>query len=415
MNAKVGSFGISTESCNLEIADVGFQPEALIFWWNGQAASGLGAGHAFPGFGFCTSATERAAITGSVEDGSVAGDVNLYHTFSACVALQQISGNVNGLLDLVTLDAGGFTLAVDNQSTTDYLVHYLALGGDITGAKVGTFNCTTATGTQNVTGVGFQPEFVLFATPSDPQVSPNSAARISLAIGAATGPSNEGVISLRQRDNLNPSQCGAYGFSDECIANPYFSGGLRNRAEFTSFLADGFQINWLEAISSYVIFYLALAGGDYHVGETLTRTDTSEFSETGLGFAPAAAMFLSNCRAEDTQDTESVEQEWSVGAVASTTNRAAQGHNALNGVSPSSVWSIARNDAVYAHISTAGAVDGLMDVVSLDADGFTLVMDDADPSAAFVGYIAFGPAEAGAADGYGPRGLGRGILRGVHT
>jgi hypothetical protein len=34
-----------------------------------------------------------------------------------------------------------------------------------------------------------------------------------------------------------------------------------------------------------------------------------------------------------------------------------------------------------------------MDIQSIDADGFTCIMDDADPSQSFVGDMAFGPAE----------------------
>jgi hypothetical protein len=40
-------------------------------------------------------------------------------------------------------------------------------------------------------------------------------------------------------------------------------------------------------------------------------------------------------------------------------------------------------------LSTAMAIEGLMDIDSVDSDGFTLIMDDVE-SASFVGYMAFG-------------------------
>jgi hypothetical protein len=48
-------------------------------------------------------------------------------------------------------------------------------------------------------------------------------------------------------------------------------------------------------------------------------------------------------------------------------------------------------DAVYINMpGTAATVQGLMDVKTIDSDGFTMIMDDADPSQAFVWYLAFG-------------------------
>lgn len=52
------------------------------------------------------------------------------------------------------------------------------------------------------------------------------------------------------------------------------------------------------------------------------------------------------------------------------------------------------DSAVYINIADDAAV-GLMDLKSIESDGFTCVMDDTDPSACWVTYLAFGSDEGG--------------------
>jgi hypothetical protein len=51
------------------------------------------------------------------------------------------------------------------------------------------------------------------------------------------------------------------------------------------------------------------------------------------------------------------------------------------------------------------AVEGSADVTAIGADSFTLTMTDADPSQAFVGYIALGPAATPSASSLDPMGM----------
>jgi hypothetical protein len=82
----------------------------------------------------------------------------------------------------------------------------------------------------------------------------------------------------------------------------------------------------------------------------------------------------------------------SIGAFSSLTDRGAQSGLDENGKADSETTTIIEFDEVYANIATDSTIAGLMDVKSVDSDGFTMIMDDADPSQAFVWYIAFGPA-----------------------
>jgi hypothetical protein len=65
-------------------------------------------------------------------------------------------------------------------------------------------------------------------------------------------------------------------------------------------------------------------------------------------------------------------------------------------VADADVFLASEYDAVYIDIDpTSSSVVGLMDVKSIDTDGFTCIMDDADPSGKFVWYLALGVAPAG--------------------
>ncbi len=65
-----------------------------------------------------------------------------------------------------------------------------------------------------------------------------------------------------------------------------------------------------------------------------------------------------------------------------------------NGTADSETARAVEHDEVYANIATDDTIEGLLDIKSIDSDGFTCVMDDPDPSAAFVPYMAFGDTAA---------------------
>ena len=192
------------------------------------------------------------------------------------------------------------------------------------------------------------------------------------------------------------AQAVSYCRSGECIARLDTTAvALDDRAEFSSFDANGFTINWLARSTAGRVFYVALKGVDVVVGSLLTQTDTSTpIAESGFGFAPAAAFFVSAARAESTADTPSNHDQVSIGAAVSASSRSAIATRDQDAALDMIVSSASEFDAVYANID-ASAVTGLMDISSFDADGFTGIMDDADPAQAFVWYVAFGPAAAG--------------------
>lgn len=406
ISSFVGSFntGVGAAASTIAITGVGFAPEVLIFWWSGrsEAVDTIGRASHYRGFGVAVSATDRRAITSSSIDALIAADTQSGQDEAACILSIDATPAIDGALDLQSFDADGFTLVVDDQMPRDLRVNYLALAGDITNAITGRFNEPGAIGDQDVTGLGFQPDFVLFFSAAMAANPPGAKADSDLMIGAATGSSNQGVWSGGSNNASATMQTMSYCTLGECIA--LFEStiaSISSRADFVSFLADGFRVNWAERSSTRRVHYLALKGGNYLVGNLLTQTDTvTDIAESSFGFSPSAALFVSHGQVESTSDTAQDNDRLSIGAFSSLTDRGAQATLDEDATADSEVTTAIEIDAVYANISTGSAIVGLMDVKSRDSDGFTMIMDDADPAQACVWYMAFGPA-AVVAGGWG--------------
>ena len=400
MDSFVGAFNTGTGTSDIVVTDPGFTPKVIIFWWVGRAGTvdAVGVDHIRTGFGAAASAASRFAINTFSEDALTTTDTGTNYRTDFCVIRSALTTNTrDGAADLKTLDELGFTLDVPEAFGVDMRVHYLALGGDsLTNVDINNFQNPAITGNAGVTGVGFQPDCVLFFNISNASAPSAGSAHRMASMGAAVSSSQRGVSGFRSRDNVATTDTTGYGISSEVVASHYFSGGLRTRADFVSMDIDGFTLNWLETGSQFFHLYVALKGGNYTVGNLLTKTDGTDIVESSFGFQPVAALFASVCHAEDTADTEVSPSMFSLGAFSGAMERGVQGHHEVDAVGTSDCMTIIEHDAVYAKINTSAAVDALMDIKSIDLDGFTCVMDDTEPTTgSFVWYVAFGSTAGG--------------------
>jgi hypothetical protein len=419
LSAKVGAFNSTTSASGttIPITGLGFQPKAIIFWWSGitGTADAVSAASIASGLGFACGTTDRRctglATTASPATTSVTGRIQRN---DACVATVSGAGSVLGLLDLSAIGADGFTMIVDDQFPTSVRVHYLALGGDtLTNASTGEFDASDATGTQQVTGVtSFQPDGLLMTSC---MFGSSTQSTIGLwGLGAAVSSSQQAVLSVGSRNGVgdanNASYClegpECFAVLDATNANP----PPVMRAAYTQSSATGFDLSWAEIgfTGTRLIYFLALQGVDMAIGSLTTQTDTvTDITTTGLGFQPSAVMFFSAARPESSADASSVGLHASIGAATSATERGAQAwmeeNIAASGLMESAI--AVEHDAVYINISTSDTVQGLMDLKSIDSNGFTCIMDDADPSGSFVWWMAFGEPGSG-----GGASTGHGIL-----
>jgi hypothetical protein len=413
--AAAGTLNVSTAAAGNTVVVSGlldgqsgqsFTPVCVLFSWTGRTAVGSGRASHRRGFGVAVTTTSRWAVASRSADAEAVGNADSAHVEDACIVTQGGGGAVDGAMDLQSLDNGGFTLVIDDAFPSDFLVHFLALGGDTLAARAGRFTAAgPAPTTQAVTvETDFQPTGVLFATAHIAADPPGNQADSRLGLGAMSASDQEGAWVGGANDTPGTMQTASYCLAGECIGTLNASlNAVANRAEFSAFGVNGFTVNWLERNDTARIFYLALKGASIFVGNFLTQTDTvTTIVESGFGFKPAALMVVSHGKAQSTADTFQDHDLLSVGFAASVSNRGSGAVHDEDNVADSEVTTADTTTAVYQNIDTTNAVVALGDIQSFDIDGFTGIMPDADPSQAFVWYVAFGPAAAAGSGIAGP-------------
>lgn len=401
LSVKVSSFSWLAADAATTTYDVtlGFQPAFAIVWMSGipGTTDAVTRGAIRQAIGFIKDGTTRAGVLYGSADASAAAAYGVAHgTTSVLLTSSTSSATINGRLDVdakANWPADGIRFVVDTQGTNDRRVSILAVGGsDITGVTVGSFQEAAATGNQTIAhGLGTTPTGVLFAScglGTAPESAANTGA-MCFSLGAFDG-TNSWATTLFGNDQAASMQTVSYAKTGEVLAMGVE--GITTDARATGVSLDGtnITINWTERAGSRYVIYLAWVGGLFKATSTTTATNTTQFSGPTLGYVPKAALFASACRAASTADTPTPHSQLSLGAATSASERVAQAVLDEDGPADAEVTFALETDAVYANISTASAIQGLMDVVDMTVDPMQLVMDDADPSASFVGVAAWG-------------------------
>jgi len=395
-SAKVGSFNIDPEVTvgnTQSITDVGFEPKIVMLWWSGSTATGdeVAGGNINIGFGAAIDSTHRFCIVALSLDALATSDSYSCSKTTEIIRVYTNPTTIEGIADFSAMTADGFDIIIDDQFAQAYRINYLALGGDdLTNVFIGNNAMPVSVGNYNVEGIGFQPDAIVLAkiNGNTSIETPGSSAIINM--GMATSATNQGAISIYGGDNLDTTDTIGYGYSGEVL--DYISPGAGNyRESFVEFIADGFTLYHAEGAGARYYHYIALKGGQYSVGNILTRTDGNDIAET-VGFQPAALLFASTNRAESTVQVPTDHARLSIGAATSTTNRATQAISDEDNLADSETAHANYDTAVYAHVVDDDTA-GIMDLKSIESDGFTCVMDENDASACWVTYLAIGAAE----------------------
>jgi hypothetical protein len=114
---------------------------------------------------------------------------------------------------------------------------------------------------------------------------------------------------------------------------------------------------------------------------------------TGLGFSPKAIRFYwvgLQSNSPTAANSQVVSERRGIGFAQSTTSRACVGTLSTDNSGNAACASIWSNTACVITVSSAGTVDGLLDISSIDTDGFTLIVDDVTPANITVFWEAWG-------------------------
>ena len=394
--SKSGGFNLDsskTAGQTIEITGLGFTPKIIFFFWTsttGTANKVTANTSTNIGWGVMNNSGQRACVTSSLKYANVAVNNNYSAIYNAqCIAFLNYNNSLDGLMDYYSINKDGFTIVVDDQLAGSYRVQYMALAGtDLTDTYIAVTTSPTATGNHDVTAPGFQPDAAIFGSVASAGVNTitNNA---MLNIGMATSSTSQGVSYIFAQENVQYANTKRYGYNGECISAP----GQSYRESFVSFLSNGFRLNRLEGTGSKYYLYVCLKGGSYDVGEITTRTDANSILSY-TDFNPYSILFVSSNYQLSTQNTLTNDAKISIGTVSS--GSAAYTRNSVaiyaeTGLSFKQKVDFANyQDEVYSHVY-GSAIQGLMDLSATSPNNFTTVMDDVDPSANWVSFLAMGP------------------------
>lgn len=381
----VDSFNTGTGVAGTTIARTGygFQPKAFIIWSAGRTdtVDAVGARDIVFSIGICASASQRSCLLGFSDNAAATSDASRVHRSDA-VLIEATATAVTGLLDISSFNTDGLTFIIDDQFVASLRVHVWAIGGaDVTDAFVNTATLMDATGLRSRTDVGFRPDVTFFVCAAQESgIFGTLDDASSINIGFAVRADRQGAAGFRDRDGQATTDTARYSTDAECAS--ILPAGLTNdspvaRAEFVSHDATGFTLNVLES-EAREVGYLCIKGGRWDSGVLTTRADATPFSATGLASTPRGIFVFSHATSESTQDVSQATAVLGLGAASSTTNRGSQGIYNEDNVGTSDCNSIIEFDALLARTNAAGTIESLVDLSSINADGFTLVMDNTD-------------------------------------
>ena len=394
MSVKKGTLSAPTGATgNQAYTGVGFTPKAILFWGVNSTADGYAANSHFF-FGAAISGADRSIALGA--DDAVA-TTNTGRKWSSDAINIATGGTptIDAVATIVSMDVDGFTLNWTDTATSGWVVHYLAIGGsDITNVALGTMSISGSSGTQAVTGLGFQPEACVFFSNVDTAADPSTASgyNFSLGVAAGTGSASQWCMTMSNEDALATSSTSNSFYTDKCAVMGARAGtGMLTDGNMSAFGSDGFTLNWTTGgAGGAQLHYLAIktSGSLVKAGNETQKTSTGTKATTGLGSQPAGVFFGS------TVDT-------TTGSFNLAQGKATVG--AGDGTNEGAIWvgnqdsTASNSNTNHRNISTKvismstedTTTNAEADLASMDSDGFTLDWTTADATARAFGYLAF--------------------------
>ncbi len=388
LSTKAGNFALNTSNGNQTITGVGFQGKVVLFFPSVQTADGI-AVNSHLGFGVGISSTERGTVGSSGENGVTTPNTNRGNWNTKCINQLDATAEITSLYeaDFVSWNSDGFVIDITTAPASAYRVGYLVLGGDdLTDVATDRFQQPASTGEQTISGVGFQPDAVVFfASHYDED---QNKAHSGFGLGFAVSTSQRGGMSTFSRDGIATSSAHRNQRTDQCIVLQWNT-SPNSLADFVSFNSDGFVVDWSSVAGSQPSFYyIALKGGQYAVGSLTSQTSTGNFSDTSIGFQGGAGIFASFCNAASGSNV--TDKDISLGIATSSTERFMIGATDEDGVATTNADNFSDDGKIYKNYDLSQSLEGDIDFVSWNSDGFTLDQTDADPTGNEIIFLIFG-------------------------
>lgn len=233
-------------------------------------------------------------------------------------------------------------------------------------AKVGSFVPRAGPGNQAITGIGFQPKFLLIWGELTPIVASSFTVFRYSFVGFTDGVTQIGASAAENRF-VSPSDVNTALDVFVIFGKSYLNSG-EMVAGLVSFDADGFTLNW--SINSFgaacSFFYLAIGGTSVSAKVAqFNSTGLGNQAVTGVGFKPT--MLLGMCGMTGGVNQATQQFGWSDGLIDGSVLA-----NAKNAANPGHTLSLQRN-SIYTDVDfSTDTIKNIGTISTLDADGFTV-------------------------------------------
>lgn len=260
VRAKVVGWTAATSTGNKAVTGVGFRPQVVFHISGGgiTASSPTSGVNASIGLGAMDASGNQWAISALSADGLGTTDAQRVQLNDAAYVAINNTPGISAEAAWVSMDSDGFTTNF-STTTSAYQVASLALAG--LRAKVGTFAKTTASATasQSVTGVGFQPK-ALFLASNQLTASAGASSDTRLAVGVSDG-TTQGAAVFSDDDAQDISDVDTLDSTTKTFIKVNNSTSTINAQCTTSSMdTDGFTLSWTtNDASATEICYVALA------------------------------------------------------------------------------------------------------------------------------------------------------------
>jgi hypothetical protein len=391
--------GTGTAGTVYSVTGLSFQPKIVFFAMSGNTVIGTAARGSINGlWGVAVGTTTRRCVAIQSTDAAGTMETDAIERDDACIATLTHAGTgaVDGLADFNGFTSDGFGVIVDDQFSQVEEVWYWALGGsDIDQIATGVLTEPGATGTQSVTGLGFQPTVVnLFSCDA---TSVNTAASdASLMIGFMTSAA-EGVIANKSDDARGTATTNHYARDNEVVAGFEASaaspGGtlvIDMRASSGGMTVNGFDLSWTERTArARRIPWVAWNGSaSWKLGsDTMPNgmTVSSTRDVTGVGFEPGHGLILMTRDVESTADTAQGHAALSIGAFVGTGTQKCVAWIDETGGGAAECTTVTDDNDLAFYMPLGGGPNRFR-ITAIGSDGFTLTHDT---GAAALGTAAF--------------------------
>jgi hypothetical protein len=391
MATYVGTIDASLSTGNVSYTSVGFAPLAVIFWGTIRTSAGATEDAAYSGFKGMTDGTTSHCNGMS----GAAPSANDHYVFSdtSAIKLINVSGTILAEAEIVSLDSDGFTLNWTTAAGSSYDINFMAIAGsNISNVKVGLMS-VNSTGSTAETGVGFQPDFLMFLyaqSGSHPFSTLNGVNTIGQGFDDGTDQTSRACY---WRSSIIDSGNSWITDADSLITmNSNNAPAQDGAGRVASMDSDGFTVTMDSIVGTLQIGYLAIKGGSHKILSFALQGSTGDEAETGVGFEPDGLMLNDgpvDANVSPTVDTGWEGSDMSLGASDGTRTRFAQWGCDVNGDGgcyQDETNIIARANSIDGVDAMTTQLGDRATLSSFDADGFTLnhsAVDDGTSRIAF--------------------------------